>query len=565
MSADGPATPAPADPANPAAAPHANDAGLILRHARIHTLGRAGTVEALALRGSRILAAGSLTEAWAALGSDARELDLGGRTVLPGLVDAHLHWAGFSLGRRRLALNPDDSMDAVLAQVAAAARGRPAGEWLLGRGWDHSRWSGWPTRQTLDAVAGTRPVALTRKDGHAVWANSLALQAAGIDGRTPDPPGGTIQRAAGEPTGILLERAIELVNRALPAADAAERRAALVDAWPEAWSRGLTGCHEMGFRGFDLWEDLIALRAEGRLGLRFAWYGLEETLAEMIARGMRSGDGDAWLRMGGLKLFLDGTLGSQTAAMLEPYEGQPDNRGKRTLEPEDCRALATRAAEAGLATAMHAIGDAANRLALDTFAAVRAALPRQAVGLRQRVEHAQIVHPLDRPRFAALGVVASMQPIHLLADRPVAEAVWGARTVDAYAWRSLQTAGATLAFGSDAPVESLDPFAGIRATLTRRDAEGMPEGGWHPQECLDIDSALGAYIRGAAWAAGLERELGNLEPGKLADLIVLEGDPRSPGTDPTACRVMATMIDGAWVWQSPALDLAGPRHPELAR
>jgi len=586
--------------------PRAPQGTRVLENARFHTLGPAGTAEAIAIRDGRFVAVGSRGGAWSAVGSDAPRVDLGGRIVLPGLIDAHVHWGKVALARRRLQLAPEMALDEVLARVRAAAAAQPRGTWIVGRGWDHSGWGRWPAAADLDAAAPGHPVRLTRKDGHADWLSSAALAAAGISAETPDPPGGQIQRFGGlgvasdvdvpgsgvargpdfvgsmdvargsdvpggtdrpgradrTPTGILLENALELVARVVPHPGAGERRAALIESWPDAWRHGLVAVHDMGFHAMQLYDDLAALREEGRLGLRVVWYVMDDALDEAVGRGMTSGHGDAWLAVGGLKLFLDGTLGSQTADMIAPFEGQPGNRGIATMDFETFCDLAARAADAGLATAVHCIGDGANRKALDGFALVRRTRS-QAVGrLRHRIEHAQIVAREDFGRFAALGVVASMQPIHATVDMPVADRYWGPRTDRAYAWRSVLASGARLAFGSDAPIETHDVMAGLHAAVTRQDAGGLPAGGWHPEQRLTVAEALAAYTLGAAWAGGQEAHLGSIEAGKSADLVVVDRDPFAvPPAELRDVRVLGTMIEGAWVWQAPGAALGGPWHP----
>ncbi len=541
----------------------ASPTAFVFDRARVLTGGDPPLAEALAIRGGRVVAVGS-SAACAAAAAGAAIHDLGGRTVLPGLIDAHLHWPSLALMRQRLRLDAAQTLAEALAAVATAAAGARggAGGWVIGRGWDHSLWGRWPGRRDLDAVCPDRPAMLTRKDGHAAWLNSTALRAAGITAGTPDPEGGAIARNAdGEPTGILLETAIDLARRVVPSPTRDERRSAIVDAWPDAWRVGLTGVHEMGFPGVDFFDDLVDLRAAGGLGLRVVWYGLQDAFDTMLARGWRSGTGDAWLRVGGLKLFLDGTLGSQTADMLAPYEGQPANRGIATMAFEDVCDWVDRAAAAGLATAMHAIGDAANRKALDAFERVRQARP-EASGLRQRIEHCQIVDPADHGRFKSIGVVASMQPIHATSDMRVADALWGERSAHAYAWRALAAAGARLAFGSDAPIETLSPIAGLHAAVTRQDPTGRPVGGWRAGEAVSVAAALRAYTLGAAWTGGTDHLVGSLEVGKCADLIVVDRDPFDmPAAELGALRVLATMIDGAWVWQADDVDLPGPARP----
>lgn len=532
----------------------------VLRRARIHRFDGGEPATALAVREGRIAAIGSDHDVWRAVGSDAPSVDLRGRVVLPGLIDAHIHWGTYAVARRNLQIGADDTLPDVLRRVRQRAAEAPPGQWIIGRGWDHHAWGRWPNSADLDAVASAHPVALTRKDGHAIWLNGAALAACGIDGATADPVGGAILRSDGQPTGILVETALRLVHDAVPPLDTFARQAAMIEAWRDAWCRGLTGMHDMGYQRQSLFRDLATLRDAGELGLRFVWYLPESELDEAIGLGLRSGLGDGWLRVGGLKLFLDGTLGSQTAHMLAPYEGQPDNVGLPTLEPAVFTDLVGRAADAGLATAVHAIGDHANRIALDGFAAVNAACARAAT-LRQRVEHVQIIDPADVGRFRALGVVASMQPIHCTSDMTVADRHWGSRAAGSYAWRSILASGAALAFGSDAPIETLDVFAGIHAAVTRQSAAGDPRGGWHPEQRLTVRQALHAYTAGAAHAAGLEDEVGSLCVGSQADLIVVDRDPLAiEPAELLAVQVLGTMIEGVWVWQSPGAAIAGPRH-----
>jgi hypothetical protein len=532
---------------------------LILRRARLRTMDAKSGASALAIRHGTIVAVGGDAEIAAVAQPNTPVIDLGHRVVLPGFTDAHVHWAGYALIRRQLQLAAHESLAGVLQQVAARAGELPAGSWILGRGWDHSRWGRWPAAADLDAVAAHHPVALTRKDGHVVWLNSRALVAAGIDTTTPDPPGGEIARSEGRPTGILKENAVALLHQALPEADPAERQAAIIDAWPDAWSHGLTSLHDMGLRHHSLFLDLAALRDTGELGLRIVWYFPIDELDQAIGLGLRSGLGDPWLRVGGLKLFLDGTLGSQTAEMLAPYEQRPGDRGLAVLTDEAFEEALRRAAEAGLATAVHAIGDAANRRALDGFERIAALELPRARGLRQRIEHAQLLAPEDIDRFARQQVVASMQPIHALADHDLADRWWGRRARTAYAWHSLGEAGARLAFGSDAPVETLDVFAGIHAAVTRQTPAGEPRDGWWPEQRIAVAQAIEAYTLGAAWATGQEDVQGSLTVGKYADLIVLDRDPFTiPASELWQVRVLATMIGGQWVWQAQGIELGGP-------
>lgn len=535
-------------------------ATFVLRRARIHPFGHGEVATSLAVREGRIAAIGSDHDVWRAVGSDAPSIDLRGRVVLPGLIDAHVHWATYAIARRNVQLTAEDGLADVLRRVRQRAADAAPGQWIVGRGWDHTDWGRWPNAADLDAVTAHHPVVLTRKDGHIAWLNSAALHACGIHAATPDPAGGSIQRLDGQPTGILMETALRLAHQAMPPADTYVRQAAMIDAWRDAWCRGLTSLHDMGYLRQSLFRDLATLRDAGELGLRFVWYLPETELDEAIGLGLRTGLGDSWLRVGGLKLFLDGTLGAQTADMLAAYEGQPDNVGLPTMAPDAFAAQVARAASAGLATAVHAIGDRANRVALDGFAAVRRTVAG-AAALRQRIEHAQLLDPSDLPRFARHGVVASMQPIHCAADMAIADRYWGERTAGSYAWRAILDSGAALAFGSDAPIESLDVFAGIHAAVTRQRADGEPSAGWHAEQRVTVREALAAYTTGAAFAAGVEDDVGSLAVGRQADLIVVDRDPLAirPAELPHV-RVLGTMIEGIWVWQAPGAELGGPRQ-----
>jgi len=380
-------------------------------------------------------------------------------------------------------------------------------------------------------------------------ANTRAMEGAGITAETPDPSGGRIVRDdAGRPTGLFLEEAMRLIQDAVPRPDAAALARILPPALEHLARLGLTAVHDMG----DLvsFEAYQRLRADGAPpSLRIVFYLPLEGLEHALALRLRSGLGDDFLRIGGLKVFADGALGPRTAAMLEPYIGEPENRGILTMAPEELWEVVRRAARGGLALAIHAIGDRANRLVLDTLAALP---PENRARLRHRIEHVQLLHPDDVGRLAALGVVASMQPIHAVQDAPMADRYWGpARCATAYAWRSLLDAGTVLAFGSDCPVEDPNPFLGIHAAVTRSrpDGYGGPEG-WVPAQRITVEEAVRAYTWGAAHAAGREGRLGTLAPGKWADLVVLDQDIFS--TDPSLIpqtQVLGTMVGGRWAYR----------------
>jgi predicted amidohydrolase YtcJ len=496
--------------------------------------------DAVAVAGGRILAVGSARELAPLAGPGTRHIQGEGRTLTPGLTDAHLHFVSLARAGDRVALGGLASRAEAVAAVARFAERRADSTVLRGQGWDANRWSEQPDRAALDAVTGDRPALLESKDCHSLWANGAALRRAGITRDTPDPPGGRVERdAAGEPTGVLRESAVRLVQGLLPDSDFAADLAAARGLATECLGLGLTGVHV--FEGAHEQRVLAAMARGGgprvRVLAQLAHAGLEGALAA----GVTSGVGDEWFRIGAVKLFADGALGSRTAAMLEPYEGE-GHAGIETLTAAELRGLVRRAAEGGLACAVHAIGDRANRNALDAFAAAGARLA--GVALPPRIEHAQILHPDDLPRFAALGVVASMQPIHCTSDLELADRHWGARSRTAYAWRSLLASGAGLAFGSDAPVETAEPVAGLHAAVTRRRRDGGPAGGWYPEQCLSLHEALAAYTTGAARAAG-EAGRGRLAAGAAADLVLWSTDLFSTPADRLpAARADVTVLAG---------------------
>jgi predicted amidohydrolase YtcJ len=487
---------------------------------------------ALAIAGDRVGGGVDVREGDRSLVSNER-VDLGGRCVVPGFTDAHVHFLEWSLALARLDLAETRSHGEVLAAAAAAEPG-PDG-WLIGAGWRAERWPEGdpaPRREALDAACGDRPVLLWAHDHHTAWLSSAALAQLPI-GTAP-----VVERdASGRPTGVLRETAAWDAAAAIPAPGERALDAAIAHGLREAHARGVTGIHDFQReRGLAAWQRLNSSRS---LTLR-VWASLPaERLEEIVALGLRSGLGDDWLRIGPVKAFADGTLGSRTAWMLEPFADAA--RGESLLSAEELHDLAGRCGDAGLDLAVHAIGDAANRAVLDALAATRERWhPR---GLRPRIEHAQLLHPDDLGRFAELGVTASMQPSHAPSDRSLAEAVWGNRCAGAYALGSLAASGAPFCFGSDAPIEPLEPLAGVQAAATRD---------WPVPEALAVEHALDGFWSGAAYARHAERRLGRLLPGYAADLVVLERDPLTcPPDEIAGIAVVATMAGGRWVHGRP--------------
>ncbi len=499
--------------------------------------------EALAVGGETILALDGAAWAWHDA-PGAEVLDLGGATVVPGLTDAHLHLMWYGLSLRELDVH-GLSRAAMLEQIAARAAEQPPGTWIVGRGWNHNDWdpATFPTAAELDRVVPHHPVSLVAKSAHALVANSEALRRARITETTPDPPHGKLGREEhGVPNGLCFEAAMALIQKAIPTPLVDEVASALEDAQARLLAVGVTGVHDMD--DHPAFAAYQSLRRRGLLRVRVVKYLPQRSPAEVAALGLTSGYGDGWLRFGGLKFFADGALGAQTAAMFAPYEDDPRNVGVLTLEPETLTEIARQAAEAHVALAVHAIGDRANHLVVEALAQAKQLNP----ALRHRIEHVQLIAPADQARLAEARIVASMQPIHAIHDWRMADLHWGARASHAYAWRELAERGAVLAFGSDAPVESFDPLAGLYAAVARRDEAGQPdEQGWYPEQRLTLDAALRAYTWGAAYAAGLEDRRGLLWPGFDADLTVLERDIfAAPPEALRETRVIRTMVGGAW-------------------
>jgi predicted amidohydrolase YtcJ len=529
----------------------------LLVDARIHTLDAAHpAASAMAWDDDgRLLAVGE-TAALEKTYPDAARVEGRGAAVVPGLIDAHGHLLELGRVLSEANLVGAASKAEALARLRAFAAKLPDGAWLLGNGWDQNDWPDhrFPTAADLDAAFPDRPVFLQRIDGHAAWVNTVAMKRAAhaLDGDW-QPEGGHIERAHGKATGVLVDGAVALVANAIPPATAAQKRAAYRTAFARLVADGLTGVGDAGIE-LDDFRILQAMDRAGEIPLRLYEFARgEPALDWLCARHGHWSDTRGHLRMRGLKLFMDGALGSRGAALLADYSDDPGNRGLFVTTPADYLAAVKKAHACGIQVATHAIGDRANRHVLDVYEKV---LGKDAATTdhRWRVEHAQIVTLADIPRFAALHLVASMQPTHATSDMPWAEARLGKdRLAGAYAWQRFIHAGVPLAFGSDFPVEDPDPFPGMYAAVTREDRAGHPQGGWLPDQRVSRLEALAGFTRGAAYAQFMENEVGTLKPGLRADFVILDADPMSVAVDRLDdIRPRKTFVDGKAVWRASA-------------
>jgi len=479
-------------------------------------------------------------------------VQLKGQFVMPGFNDAHMHLGGAAADILAVPLNGVPSVEEMQKRVAEAVAQHKPGEWITGGGWDHTMWADkkFPNRQQLDAVAPKNPVMLTHVSGHVAVANSLALKSGEIDKNTPNPPGGEIERdALGEPTGMLKEdAAMSLVNGRIPDPSPEQRRHGIELVLENVAKNGVTSVQD-----FSDWENFAVykqLKEEGKLTVRITeWLPFLLPLDDLQNMRAQGGWTDPWLKTGALKAFTDGALGSRTAALLEPYSDDPSTSGILTNDPEKLRKMAIERDKAGFQLAFHAIGDRANRIALDVFEAVaKVNKPRDR---RDRIEHAQVVAPEDFARFAKLNVIASMQPSHQTTDMRWAEERLGRdRLKGAYAWATMIKNGIPLAFGTDYPVEPVSPFRGLYACVTRERPEGGPRNGWEPQEKISLEDCIRAYTSGSAYAQFEEGKKGELKPGEYADFIILSNDlTRVPPAEYTKTSVLRTVVGGKTVYQ----------------
>ncbi|MGD8456262.1 MAG: amidohydrolase [Anaerolineales bacterium] len=530
---------------------------LILHNAKIYTLNEERpTATALAIddhppHAGRVLAVGDDRTILKEFNQRVEVQDMGGAVILPGLTDAHIHLKHYALNLKKVDLVGLSKSEA-LDQVRDRAKKTPPGTWIQGHGWNQNDWpEGFPTAGELDSVAPDHPVYLSHISLHSAWVNGKALKIAAIDGTTPDPHNGEIQRdKSGGPTGVLLEGAAQLVTSVLPEPSLDEVIQVIATGQEILWKLGLTGIHD--FDRITSFEALQILHERGDLKLRVLKGLPLEHLDDAIRVGLRSHFGDDMLHIGGIKLFSDGALGPHTAAMFEPYEGKPEQKGLPLIDNEELFEIGCKAVQGGFNLAVHAIGDAANHEILIGLARLRDFEQREGIPhQRHRIEHVQLLHPDDLGALAKIDVIASMQPIHATSDMCMADTYWGGRAKYSYAWRSILDEGTRMAFGSDAPVDSPNPFHGIHAAVTRRRGDGSPgQEGWYPEQRITVAEAIRGYTIGPAYAAGMEDRLGRLAPGYLADLIVLDVDPFScPPEELREITPTATMVGGDWVWK----------------
>jgi len=529
-------------------------ADLIVLNAKVYTADvNRPVAEAFAVRGGRIAFVGSARGALALVGPRTERLDLAGRTVIPGMVDAHAHLLGLGQALRTVDLVGTRSYDEVIARVVERARTARPGEWIRGRGWDQNDWADthFPTHQALSRAVPNNPVYLTRVDGHAALVNAKALELAQVTAATPDPTGGRfIRDSAGTPTGVLIDGAQGVVGRVIPPASRAELQAQTLAAIAELNRWGLTGIHDAGVNaeGIAAYE---ALAREGRYSLRnyVMIRDNDSTLDAFMRRGPQTAlYGRLWIRA--IKLSADGALGSRGAALLEPYSDDPGNTGLITTPMERVKSVAVRALRAGFQLNVHAIGDRANRLVLDQFEAALQEVP--VADHRFRIEHAQILHHQDIPRFAQLDVIPSMQGSHQTSDMYwVPNRLGWARAVGAYAWRSLLNTGVVIPNGSDLPVEASNPLISFHSFITREDADNFPPGGWFPEQRTTRQEALWSMTLWPAYAAFMENESGTLTAGKYADFVVLDRDIMTVAPEEILkASVVMTVLGGRVVYRT---------------
>jgi predicted amidohydrolase YtcJ len=531
---------------------------VLYMHGRIYTNDpQHPWAQALAVRDGKIICVGGISQVMtecAAGEAHPETVELGGKFVMPGFNDAHMHLGSAGQGLLAVRLYGAVSIEELKRRVAAGVATHKAGEWVTGAGWDHTLWPDkqFPNRWELDDVAPNNPVLLTHVSGHVAIANSLALKLAELDKNSPNPTGGEFERnASGELTGMLKEGpAMELVRSRIPDPTADQRSRGITLVLADLAKNGVTSAQDNSD-----WEDFRAykqLKDDGKLTARITeWLHFTEPLNDLQNKRAEGGTTDPWLKTGALKFVTDGALGSRTAAMLQPYSDDSKTTGILIMEPDKLKVMAVERDRAGFQLNFHAIGDRANRVALDVFEAVAKANGKR--DRRDRIEHAQVVAPEDLPRFAKVNVIASMQPSHQTSDMRWAESRVGSdRVKGAYAWATLEKSGARLAFGTDYPVEVVSPFRGLYACVTRQLPDGKPAGGWQPQEKISLEDCIRAYTSGSAYAEFEEGKKGELKTGEYADFLILSKDlTKVPPSDYVKTEILRTVVGGRTVYEKP--------------
>lgn len=540
--------------------PQVESADLVFKNGNIYTVNeRQPRAEAIAVKGNRIIFVGTNSEAKKYESKATRVVDLKGKTVLPGMTDAHNHLIGVGLREMTLNLEGTTSLEDFLAKVKARVEKAKPGEWITGRGWIETFWKPpvFPTRQDLDKVSPNNPVFLDRADGHGAVVNSAALKIAGVDRSTPNPFGGEISKdKAGEPNGMLLDNAQDLVTKHIPQTTPAEYEQAILLGSKREIELGWCQIQDAG----GSYSDVALYRKlydEGKLKLRIykAVHGPSESAQRLLREGATIGAYDGRFTLRTIKVVSDGALGSRGAALLEPYADKPETSGFLTVKEEELLPMLNEALRQGIQVETHAIGDRANRFTIDSYEKAFASVPpdkRKLSEPRWRVEHAQIVNPADIPRFAKLGVIPSMQPSHAIGDLHFAPSRLGIKRLEgAYAWQSFIKSGSIIAAGSDAPVERGEPMIEFYAAVARRDQKGFSGEGWHPEQAATREQALKMFTLWPAYAAFEEKLKGSIEAGKFADLTVLSADiMKISEPEILKTRCLMTIIGGEIVYES---------------
>lgn len=525
-----------------------NQETLLLENANIYTFGDpSGPVESLAIQDGRVFALGDREQLRQTIPSNFTRIDLGGRVILPSLTDSHIHFEKFSLNHEQIDCDTN-SIDECLSQIQSIAEMLEPGEWIRGHGWDQNLWGRYGTKEELDRVTTSNPAYITAKSLHAAWANTIALNQAGLSANSADPPKGKLQRREdGSLTGILYEYAMLLISDIIPRPSPSDLSQIMLRGQDELLRLGITSIHD--FDGTRCLRALQLLREDSLQQLRVVKSIHFDDFESYIEAGLHTGFGDEWIRIGAVKLFSDGALGPLTAAMLDPYEVDASNSGFLLLTEEEIIEIGKRAVLNGLALAIHAIGDQANRVVLDAFEELRTFETKNRIKpLAHRIEHLQLISEEDTRRPANLDIIVSMQPIHATSDMRMADRYWGDRVQQSYGWRSQIDSGSKLVFGSDAPVDSANPFLGIYAAITRKlpgvAANAEP---WVPEQRIKLQEAFNAYSVWPAQSVGLGSKLGRLLPGYLADLIVLDDDPfLLDNSELPTIKPSGVMVNGKW-------------------